>query len=81
MSDPAECPRDGREWEPQCSRCGTTADGLPHSYRDGDAIRIKWGYACWAAPEHCQANPLPGREGVERGRIEWVLTETKDETK
>lgn len=26
---------------------------------------------CLSSAEWCQANPLPGREGVERGQIEW----------
>jgi hypothetical protein len=26
---------------------------------------------CLSSPESCQANPLPGRENVERGKIEW----------
>ena len=32
-----------------------------------------WRYImqCMSSPEWCEANPLPGREGVERGKIEW----------
>src|SRR5215472_12276763 len=28
-------------------------------------------HTCMSSPEWCQANPLPGREAVERGKIEW----------
>jgi hypothetical protein len=34
-----------------------------------------WWY-CANTPEWCEANPLPGREGVERGKIEWTEGET-----
>lgn len=28
-------------------------------------------YVCGSSPEWCEANPLPCREFVERGKIEW----------
>lgn len=28
-------------------------------------------YWCMSSREYCEANPLPGRESVERGKIEW----------
>jgi hypothetical protein len=30
---------------------------------------------CLSSPEWCQANPLPGREHVERGQLEWLTLE------
>lgn len=32
-------------------------------------------YRCLSSPEWCKANPLPGREDVERGKVEWFETE------
>jgi hypothetical protein len=32
-------------------------------------------HACVCSSEWCQANPLPGREGIERGRLEWYTVE------
>ena len=32
-------------------------------------------HRCMSSPEWCKANPLPGREGVERGSIEWFTCE------
>jgi hypothetical protein len=90
-------PRDGREYDCQCARCGSsveweqcgacggegiTAPGElyeqdplwydPDDYQnchqcDGDA---SWGICCSGA-EWCEAHPLPGREAVKRGTIEW----------
>lgn len=38
-------------------------------------------YVCLSSPEWCKANPLPGREGIERGEIEWFAVQpTKGET-
>src|SRR5262249_33757859 len=33
---------------------------------------------CISSPEWCQANPLPGREHVPRGSIEWFTIEGGD---
>lgn len=30
---------------------------------------------CMSSPEWCKANPLPGRESIERGAIEWFTVE------
>lgn len=36
-------------------------------------------YLCMSSPEWCKANPLEGREHIERGQIEWftVTGETR----
>jgi hypothetical protein len=32
-------------------------------------------HRCCSSPEWCEAHPLPGREGVGRGRVEWFTIE------
>lgn len=90
-------PNDGREYDYQCARCGSSiqweqcgacgGEGItgpgelyeqdplwydPDDYEnchqcDGEA---SWGI-CISSPEWCDANPVPGRESVKRGTIEW----------
>lgn len=90
-------PRDGRNWEPQCARCGSSVDfthcddcedGLDgHDCGDdcccclhpednvvcqtcyGHGVR----WTCLSSVGWCFGNPLPGREEVLRGQIEWYL--------
>ena len=31
-------------------------------------------WSCLSSPEWCEANPLPGREDISRGKIEWYPT-------
>lgn len=86
-------PSDGREWESQCSRCGssttyeecTTCGG--DGYMDDDeeefgvtyGVRIMCGwcdgkggwYRCLSARDWCADNPIPGREVVAIGTVEW----------
>lgn len=89
-------PSDGREWECQCGRCGSSVDfeecwncgGERFSGHDCgedccccldpeenvvcDVCRGRGGWDhCISSSEWCQANPIPGREHVERGIIEW----------
>lgn len=40
---------------------------FPCEWCDGDGCF----HYCGSDAEWCQANPMPGRETVERGRIEW----------
>ena len=79
MSDPAtipgDCPRDGRDWKARCARCGSRAAGIPFVYRLSDDAQSS--YVCLAETLGRACSPLPGREGVQRGRIEWVLVENK----
>jgi hypothetical protein len=90
-------PQDGRRWECQCARCGSSVewnhcgacggegitgpgelyeedplwydmdDYAPCAHCNGDA---SWGI-CLSSPEWCEANPIPGREDVQRGTVEW----------
>lgn len=34
-------------------------------------------HSCGSPPEFCEANPLPGRQGVKRGEIEWFTIEQR----
>ena len=78
--------RSGLEIDCQCARCGSSIatedcdfcgedtccclypdDNLVCDYCRGTGVwRI-----CLSSAEWCQENPLPGREGVERGAVEW----------
>lgn len=65
-------PQDGREWDCQCARCGSSV-----GTDDADTIdlgRIVWRF-CLSGAEWCKANPRPGREQVEPGAIEWFTFE------
>ena len=89
-------PHDGRDWDCQCARCGSScdADGCDECGNDGfvetddyyefddesdelvtcpECQGIPVVYRCLSSPEWCNANPLPGREGVRRGQIEWFV--------
>lgn len=92
-------PSDGREWDCQCARCGSSCDyehcwNCDDGYCGSDCIDdlchggecihgdsgqivcdICHGYGGWhqclSSEVGCVKNPLPGREDVPRGRIEW----------
>lgn len=95
-------PNDGREYDCQCARCGSSCDyehcgQCEDGFSDHDCgddcccclypepnvvCDLCDGYGGWhnclPSPEWCKANPLPGRESVERGKIEWfVISEDK----
>ena len=96
-------PRDGKEYDCQCARCGSSCDSqdcwncedgslgsdccddLCHG---GECIHGDSGFipcdvcrghghwfSCLSSPEWCEANPLPGRENIARGKIEWFCIE------
>jgi len=44
-------PQDGKDYEAQCARCGSTWDIYSHE-----------GRGCLSSWEWCKANPLPERE-------------------
>ena len=50
-------PQDGRDYDAQCARCGSTWD-------------IFDGTGCLSSREWCGANPLPGREN-QQSEPEW----------
>jgi hypothetical protein len=51
-----EHPQDGRDWDCQCARCGSSMADCQD---------------CLSPAQWCTANPMPGREAVERGAVEW----------
>jgi hypothetical protein len=89
--------RDGREWDCQCARCGSSVDFEMCEYCGGEgwtepgdlySENPLWYDEDEVAPCHvcngacsfphccsslgwCEANPLPGREDVNPGTVEW----------
>lgn len=58
---------DGHECGEDCCMCLDKSDNVTCDICDGFG---HW-YRCLSSPEWCEENPLPGRESVERGKIEW----------
>lgn len=90
-------PQDGRNWDCQCARCGSSihwevcgrcgGEGItdPGELYEEDPLWYdpddfepcpscngdsSWGI-CLSSPEWCEAHPIPGREQIKRGQIEW----------
>ena len=75
----------GLELDVCCARCGSIAiteacdeceggwideeDGPGHTCQACDGRGVY--HVCLSSPEWCEANPAPGREGVQRGTLEW----------
>lgn len=92
-----DCPKDGRDWDGQCARCGSTMhwEDCPHcdeGFNGHDCgedtcccadpeenVRCnicdgKTGWRmCLSSAEFCEKNPLPGRETITRGTVEWFV--------
>lgn len=93
-------PRDGRQYDCQCARCGSSCywqqcdqcggEGLDGhdcgedcccclNPEDNVVCQFCAGHGGWhwclSSKEFCDANPLPGREVIERGQLEWYLDE------
>lgn len=91
-----ECPSDGKSYDNQCARCGSSCDFVKCENCDEDGFvdhdcgedccccadpepnvvcdycNGRGGYwACLSDAEYCEANPLPGRESINRGVLEW----------
>lgn len=89
-------PHDGKQYDCQCARCGSSCDWVECWDCGGDGVcdhdcgddtccclhpepnvacstcRGRGGWqSCLSSSEWCQANPLEGRENVQRGMIEW----------
>jgi hypothetical protein len=58
---------DGHDCGDDCCCCLYPEENVTCQYCDGKGI---W-WTCLSSPEFCQANPLPGRENVPRGKVEW----------
>ena len=79
----AQCARCGSSCDYQsCTQCDDgysdtdwAEDGCPVFYSQPDVCDVCRGrggwHRCLSSPEYCEANPLPGREQVRRGAIEW----------
>ena len=84
-SHECQCARCGSscDWR-ECEEC---EDGFIDNYYDDDVDDEEYGYetcgncegysgwwTCLASGGWCDENPLPGREGIKRGEIEWFET-------
>lgn len=61
----------GHDCGEDCCCCAFPEDNIPCDYCRGRGV---W-HRCMSSPEWCNANPVPGRENVERGQIEWFTIE------
>ena len=57
-----------------CCCCLYPEDNVPCDICDGEG---GW-WQCLSSPEYCEAHPLPGREKVKRGAIEWYPLEAQN---
>jgi hypothetical protein len=73
-----QCARCGSSVDSE--RCEWCEDGYvttedSDGYKDVDLCDECWGHPvthhCMSSSAWCQANPLPGREAVPRGAVEW----------
>lgn len=58
---------DGHDCGEDCCCCLHPEENVRCDICDGHG---GW-YCCLSSKEYCEANPLPGRESVQRGKIEW----------
>ena len=95
-------PNDGKEYDCQCGRCGSSCDSDACETCGGDGwiFADYWDddedvedecrkchdcfgnsvtYRCMSSREWCEKNPMPGREDVKRGQIEWFRINTAKE--
>lgn len=76
---PAEMYGPGLELDVQCARCGSSMDSERVDCDDGwhecDGSYVV--HSCLSSPEFCEMNPLPGRENVRRGEIEWFTVKER----
>lgn len=67
-----QCAGDGFDWHDcgeDCCMCADPEDNMPCDICRG---RGGW-YRCLSSKEYCEANPLPGRQHIARGKIEWFV--------
>jgi hypothetical protein len=82
-------PSDGREWDCQCARCGSSCSrvGCWECFGECDPecgqcseCRGRGGWwTCLSSLEWCRANPIKGHENVAHGEIEWFVVRCADE--
>lgn len=58
---------DGHDCGEDCCACLYPDDNVPCMCCDGTGVYRR----CLSSPEWCEANPIPGREHVPRGAVEW----------
>ena len=85
-----QCARCGSSCDSDlCYECeqGVVWDRAPFMYDEGGPAYTcpacngdYVSHRCISTPEWCKANPLPGREGVERGKIEWFTIQERETT-
>jgi hypothetical protein len=76
-------PRDGREWDCQCARCGSSCSRVdcwecfgecdPECGQCSECRGRGGWWACLSSLEWCRANPIKRRENVAHGEIEWFV--------
>lgn len=86
-------PADGRDWDDQCARCGSSVARERCEWCGGEmgdwdvdysdpAGEEEWvtcpqcgGSGSWSlclsSEDYCRDHPMPGREDVARGQVEW----------
>jgi hypothetical protein len=67
---------DGHDCGEDCCCCLYPEENVPCQYCDGTGVWRR----CLSSPEWCKSNPLPGRDGIERGQIEWFTFEDRGPT-
>jgi hypothetical protein len=58
---------DGHDCGEDCCCCEFPEQNVPCDVCGGTGV---W-HDCMSSPDWCEANPLPGREDVPRGDLEW----------
>lgn len=74
-------PDDGQDWDCQCARCGSSMRELDCLMRTESQHGARCEFCagrgvleiCLSSREWCRAHPMPGREMVERGNVEWFV--------
>ncbi len=64
---------DGHDCGEDCCMCLYPDENVLCQYCRGAGVF----HRCLSSSAWCEANPLPGREAVERGTIEWFTVEKK----
>ena len=95
-------PNDGRNWDCQCARCGSSMTHIecescgeegvrghdcgedccccldPEENMTCDICDGEGGWLqCLSSAVFCEGNPLPGREKIKRGEVEWYTFDAK----
>lgn len=65
---------DGHDCGEDCCCCLYPEEDVPCQYCDGEGVF----HRCMSSPEWCEGNPLPGREEIKRGAIEWFTTKREE---